>query len=317
MRHTWFLVVVLFFNSLGTAHYQVRDITPVLTQSNSSSRFAINEQALAFLGFPIMLKNSIKIAVVDFFSIESPHGMYVQNIIEKAVPNVKVRGYDVQGLVERDCGLPQESLDSTILCLHRSILTITRLALTDGAEIINFSFAFSDGSIKEWWGPKPCNIYDWPRSLLYREMAELIEGSRRSLFVAATGNDGLVGKIGFPACLPTVFASAALEKSDFSKIATYSNRTKGTYLSPPGGMVLEDSGKERLGTSFSAPMLTALAAVYLDLLRSDQCPKGPIGDAVLIFKAARYLISEEDVEYPVPSVDDIQQGCGQQRTGGH
>jgi hypothetical protein len=311
VRNGWLIILVLFFSLQSLFSKQTFERkTLILSQSQSSGlKFEIDWAALAFLGFPIMLENVITIAVVDFYDINVSHGNYVQNIIEAALPNAIVKGYDVQKIFRSRCFSPESGVQEHLLiaCLNRSVVSTTQRALLEKPkpDIINFSLGFGK-DVGEWPMERPCRANNWSHYPEFDEMATLLtRHSTETAIIAAAGNAGTDGKVIFPACLDITIASGALKETDYSKAAEYSNRAAGIFFSPPGGVIIDNS-KNRYGTSFSAPLLTALMAVYIDMYRSGRCQTA---DPRMVFSNAKHRIMINSISYPVPTIHDIRKGC--------
>jgi thermitase len=121
-----------------------------------------------------------------------------------------------------------------------------RWAADRGAKVINLSL----GTNETFGGPTDIQLaidYAW---------------SRGALIVAAAGNAG-VSALDYPARLANVVSVAAIDERGL--LATFSNYGSGLDLAAPGDRILTLDGNNgvdyRRGTSFSAPFVSAAAAM--------------------------------------------------------
>lgn len=125
-----------------------------------------------------------------------------------------------------------------------------RWAADNGADVINLSL----GTNETFGGPTDIQLaidYAW---------------SRGSLIVAAAGNSG-VSTLDYPARLANVVSVAAIDERGLRP--SFSNYGTGLDLAAPGDRILTLSGNNdidyRRGTSFSAPFVSATAAMVWSL----------------------------------------------------
>ena len=127
-----------------------------------------------------------------------------------------------------------------------------RWAADHGAKIINLSLGTNESFV----GPTDIELainYAW---------------SKGALIVAAAGNAGS-GTLDYPARLPNVVSVAAIDET--GQRASFSNYGPGLDLSAPGDRILtlDGTGIQYLrGTSFSAPFVSAAAALLLSVDRN-------------------------------------------------
>lgn len=126
----------------------------------------------------------------------------------------------------------------------------------ENADVVNLSFA---------------------RSLTDQDVVDSIRAStvRGTIFVVAAGNEGPAEETTqFPARFPELIAVAGLNQD--STVAVFSSRGATVFVSAPGVGVYA-SGHDNTGTSFAAPMVSGVAALWVaanpDVKRADRPAK--------------------------------------------
>lgn len=174
-------------------------------------------------------------------SDDNGHGTHVTGILA-----ANIDGTGIAGVTQNVKILPVKVADENGLLYHSDIIKGIDYAIKQGADIINMSFS---GSLE--------NEY---------EKIIIEEGYKRGItLIAATGNDGL-NKLTYPSSYPNVISVAATSHtaSGFSP-ARFSNYNEMVDIAAPGTEIVTTglNGKyvKGEGTSFSAPIISGLAAL--------------------------------------------------------
>jgi subtilisin family serine protease len=164
--------------------------------------------------------------------------------------------------------------------LDRSLQQVLRLR-RGGRPIVAVNLSLGFGN----WTPRQCRSFRFTAT--QRLSAQLTAAG--VAVVAAAGNDGRTGRIGFPACLPSVYAVSA--STDRDRRARFSNLSKQTDWYAPGRNVVApwpgrpNRSVRSSGTSMSTPHVVGAFA----LLR--ECPgnRGPRAVARDLYASGRRI----------------------------
>jgi len=191
------------------------------------------------------------------------HGTHVSGTIAQTTNN----GIGAAGLAYGACIMPVKVLDHIGIGTFADIAEGIHYAVDNGAKVINMSLG--------------TNAWDEVRNDPFFD-AELDYAYNNGVtVVCASGNDGSLSNVAYPAIYPTTIAVGA---TNFANIVTYySNEGEGLDLVAPGGNLDEDlngDGKPDgivqetridgdwayyflYGTSMATPHVTAVAALLL------------------------------------------------------
>lgn len=169
--------------------------------------------------------------VKDSAKADHSHGNYVANIIVDNTPeNVKLIAYKI--------------LNRNGIGTNSSMALGIELAVDDGADIINISSTSDEFSNA---------IYD----------AVKYAYSKGVIIVCSAGNDGDDISKYYPASLNEVFAVGSIDqKGNYSFFSNHGEEVD--FVAPGHNIEVSDSQKD-YGTSFSAPFVSAAAAVVLSV----------------------------------------------------
>lgn len=256
-------------------------------------RWVVDYQAFQFVGMPAYSGMGVKIGVVDF---GDEHGFAVRDMVQYALPYASVTLYDIWETVAQHRCLEKPTSALMAACAHRAIYEKILEAVMDGNLYINMSFGFLEpirSDVQRYLREKGCSKF--PYGMFYEEVAELIASHKEVQFVASAGNLNVTGRVGFPSCLDDVWTSIALARQavydlESLEIASYSNVIKEGFASPVGGVVIDAYEREYAGTSFSAPVLTALVATICQ--RQDA-----------VATTAPVHVVYKDLKIPVPRIE--------------
>jgi subtilisin family serine protease len=228
----------------------------------------LDEQAYIFVGIPFVTDTSnATIAIIDGW--DDGHGQTVEAIVRRGAQNANILRLD---FVEKSSSCPPEPLVVYVNCVQNVIADLVEAAASqDGMTIVNMSiglYYLHRGSPNRIFEEKGCEQSDKLNLESLKRIAKTIrEAPKDKIFVAAAGNYGLSGRVGFPACLERVYSAASLMREkqydpQNLRIAFYSNYSiiGRSYAEPIGGVMVDWGGYKHEGTSFAAPLLSALLA---------------------------------------------------------
>lgn len=209
----------------------------------------------------------------------SVHGTHVTSVI------FGQPGGPVKGVAPRCRGLilpifqDQDRSPLSQLDLARAI----EQAVQDGAHIINIS------------GGQRAPL---PQADAVLEHAIRLCAERRVLVVAATGNDGCKC-LHVPAALTSVLAVGAMgEDGQPLEASNWGEAYRANGVLAPGQNILgarPGGGVVRLtGSSFAAPIVSGIAALFLSLANQDGSPTDPLAVGQIILRSARPCVPRDD-----------------------
>lgn len=191
------------------------------------------------------------------------HGTHVSGTIAQATGN----GIGVAGLAYGACIMPVKVLDDTGSGSIADIAEGLRYAVDNGAKVVNMSLGTNAAD-----GLRNDQILDVELDYAY---------SHGVTVVCASGNDGSLANVSYPAIYPTTIAVGA---TDFNNNVTgYSNRGEGLDIVAPGGDLTKDLNGDGYpdgivqetvssgawgyyflqGTSMASPHVAAVAAMLM------------------------------------------------------
>jgi subtilisin family serine protease len=245
--------------------------------------YNLDEQAYTLVGLPFSSDTSnVTVVIIDGW--DDGHGQTVEAIIRHGAQGANTVRMD---FVYPSLLCPIDPFAAYVLCTQNIIADFVEMAARNsGLTIVNMSLGlyYSAGrDFRRLIEEKGCDNSSKINLDSLRRMAEAINNSPPDkIWVAAAGNYGISGGIGFPACLNRVYSAAALKRErqydpQALKLASYSNYSlrERSYAQPIGGVMKGPGSLEFEGTSFAAPLMTALLANIVSLCYQEPAKLNP------------------------------------------
>jgi subtilisin family serine protease len=245
--------------------------------------YKLDEQAYTLVGLPFSSDTSnVTVVIIDGW--DDGHGQTVEAIIRRGAQNANIWRMD---FVFQSASCPTDPLGAYINCVQNVIADLVEAAAAQrGLTIVNMSLGLyysNRGYYYRLLEEKGC---DYSKNLNLESLKRIAKAIREAqpdkIFVAAAGNYGTSRAVGFPACLERVYSTSALKREakydpQNLRLAPYSNYSLigRSYAQPIGGVMLGMGGWELEGTSFAAPLLTALLANIVSLCYQEPTRLNP------------------------------------------
>jgi hypothetical protein len=232
--------------------------------------YNLDKQAYTFVGIPFAPDtSSVTIAIIDGW--DDGHGQTVEAVVRRGAANANILRMD---FVFNSSHCPGDPIGAFVNCVQNVIADLVEAAASlQGPTIVNMSLGLyyaSRSTYNRLIEEKGCdNSHKLNLESLKRIARTIREAPPDKIFIAAAGNYGLSGQVGFPACLGRVYSVSALKREaqydpQDLRLAHYSNYSlRGrSYAEPLGGVMKSPAfpGFEIEGTSFATPLLAAILA---------------------------------------------------------